>query len=64
VARFPLLLKLTEVPLLLRDVPHLAFASVGSAVSKGNPSLPLFHERGSPLYGKSVQRSAVRRGGS
>ena len=52
--------KLTEAPLLLRDAPH----SVGSALGKGNPSLPLFHERGSPLYGKSVQRSAVRRGGS
>jgi len=31
-ARFPLLLKLTEVPLLLRDVPLSTFVSVGSAL--------------------------------
>ena len=30
---FPLLLKLTEVPLLLRDVPLSTFVSVGSALS-------------------------------
>ena len=30
VQRFPLLLKLTEVPLLLRNVPLSAFVSVGS----------------------------------
>jgi hypothetical protein len=33
--KFPLLLKLAEVPLLLSDIPHSTFFSVGSALVKG-----------------------------
>ena len=33
-ARFPQLLKLTEVPLLLRDVPLSTFVSVGCALGR------------------------------
>ena len=47
---YPLLLELTEVPLLLRDVPLLTFVPVGSALlngsreAKGTPNLKTVHQ--------------------
>ena len=64
----PLLLNLTEVPLLLRDVPPSTFVSVSSALperqsrSKGNgfnPGIPYFwHSHSVPRHSQSVSPQA------